>query len=342
MKKLTALQELGEFQLIDRLTKDVSLFHESTVKGIGDDAAVLNYGNVYLVLTTDILMEGIHFDLVYTPMKHLGYKAAVVNFSDVYAMNAYPKQLVVSMALSRKFSVEALEEFYNGLQLACKQYKVDLVGGDTSASVTGLAISITVLGEVEKQRLTYRSTAMENDLICVSGDLGAAYLGLQVLEREKKIFEISKSVQPKLEGYEYILQRQLRPEARKEIIDFLYNNNIIPTSMIDVSDGLASELRHICSQSGKGCKVFQNKIPIHEQTIETAKELNMEPLICALNGGEDYELLFTASLEYFDVLSAGDGISIIGYISSKESGCNLMTELDQEIPLLAQGWESPS
>jgi thiamine-monophosphate kinase len=337
-KEITTLSELGEFAFIERLTKNITLHHKSSVKGVGDDAAVISYGDKYLVITTDMLMEGIHFNLIYTPMMHLGYKAAVVNFSDVYAMNAVPRQMVVSIAISQKFSVEAIEEFYSGLQLACQKYKVDLVGGDTSASITGMAISITVIGEVEKDRITYRSTAHENDLICVSGDLGAAYLGLQVLEREKKIFEESKGAQPKLEGYDYVLQRQLKPEARVNIIDFFKVNNIVPASMIDISDGLASELRHICFQSGKGCSIYQEKIPISELTVLTAKEFNLEPMICALNGGEDYELLFTCSLEHYDILAKNNEISIIGHISGIESGCKLITELNQEIPLIAQGW----
>ncbi len=332
-KGITELSELGKFKFIERLTKNIQLHHNSTIKGVGDDAAVIDIGDKFLVVTTDILMEGIHFNLIYSPMMHLGYKAAVVNFSDVYAMNATPFQMVVSIALSQKFSVEAIEELYKGLQLACQKYKVDLVGGDTSASITGMAISITVIGMVEKELITYRSTAKENDLICVSGDLGAAYLGLQVLEREKKIFEESKGAQPKLEGYDYVLQRQLRPEARKNIIDFFKVNHIIPTSMIDISDGLASELNHICYQSGKGCNIYIEKIPISEPAALIAKEFNLEPIICALNGGEDYELLFTCSIKHYDTLIKNNEISIIGHISSKESGCKLITELNQEISL---------
>jgi thiamine-monophosphate kinase len=337
---ITLLSELGEFGLIDRLTSGLTYQHKSTVKGVGDDAAVLDYGDKFLVMTTDMLMEGIHFDLVYTPMKHLGYKSAVVNFSDVYAMNALPRQLVVSIAMSRKFSVEALDEFYAGLRLACEQYNVDLVGGDTSSSLTGFAISVTVIGEVEKDRITLRSTANENDLICVTGDLGAAYLGLQVLEREKKVYDQTKGAQPKLDDYDYVLQRQLKPEARKEMVEFFHKNNITPTSMIDVSDGLSSELLHICKLSNKGCRVFQHKIPMADQTSTVAKEFRIEPSICALNGGEDYELLFTLPLHQYDIIVARQDVSIIGHVTNSLDGCHLVTELNQEIPLIAQGWNA--
>jgi thiamine-monophosphate kinase len=339
-KSLTPLSEIGEFGLIERLTEGVKFHHTSTVKGAGDDAAVMEYGDKYLVMTTDMLMEGIHFDLVYTPMKHLGYKAAVVNFSDVYAMNAHPRQLVVSIAISKKFSAEALDEFYAGLRLACEHYHVDLVGGDTSSSLTGFAISITVLGEVEKDKIAYRSTAKENDLICVTGDLGAAYLGLQVLEREKKIYTETSGSQPKLEDYDYVLQRQLKPEAQKDIIDFLEKNKITPTSMIDISDGLSSELLHICKQSDKGCSIYLHKIPIAEQTAKVAREFNIEPTICALNGGEDYELLFTIPMSQYDIILARQDVSIIGHVTHKSTGCNLVTELNQQIPLVAQGWNA--
>jgi thiamine-monophosphate kinase len=339
-KSPTPLNELGEFGLIKRLTDNITYYHKSTVKGVGDDAAVLQYGENFLVVTTDMLMEGIHFNLMYTPLKHLGYKAAVVNFSDVYAMNATPKQLVISIALSNKFSVEALDEFYGGLRMACDAYHVDLVGGDTSSSLTGLAISITVIGEAQKEKITYRNTANENDLICVSGDLGGAYMGLQILEREKKIFEESKGGQPSLENYDYVLKRQLKPDARKDIVEFFGSNNIIPSAMIDISDGLSSELLHICSLSGKGCKVFCEKIPIDSQTEGIAKELNLEPLVCALNGGEDYELLFTVPLQYFDVISSRNDLFIIGHITDKSEGCNLITGQNRQIPLVAQGWNA--
>ncbi|HEX2935114.1 MAG TPA: thiamine-phosphate kinase [Bacteroidales bacterium] len=337
---LTLLSELGEFGLIDRLTNNIPVYHKSTVKGVGDDAAVLDYNGTNLLVTSDMLMEGIHFDLVYTPLKHLGYKAAVVNFSDIFAMNAKPRQLLISIALSKKFTIEALDQFYEGLRLACETYEVDLVGGDTSSSLTGLAISITVIGEAEKDKITYRSGAKDNDLICVSGDLGGAYMGLQILEREKNIYQESKGGQPSLDNYEYVLKRQLRPEARKDIVDFFHKNNIQPTSMIDISDGLSSEVLHICKQSNAGCKLYSHKIPIDDNTIDACKELNMEPLICALNGGEDYELLFTLPMANFDIIAARNDVSIIGHITDKSEGCNLVTEQNQQIPLIAQGWNA--
>lgn len=339
-KSLTLLSELGEFGLIKRLTDNLPHYHKSTVKGVGDDAAVIDYGDKYLVMTTDMLMEGVHFNLVYSPLKHLGYKAAVVNFSDVYAMNALPRQLVVSLGVSRKFSVEALEEFYQGLRMACDHYKVDLVGGDTSSSLTGMTVCITVIGEVEKNRITYRSNAKANDLICVTGDLGAAYMGLQILEREKKIFEDSQGFQPKLDEYEYVLRRQLKPEAQKEMVEYFHSQDITPTSMIDISDGLSSELLHLCTQSGTGCSVYQNKIPIAESTSLVAKELNIEPLICALNGGEDYELLFTLPVTQYETILAQKNVSIIGHINDASDGCHIVTGLGQQISIVAQGWNA--
>jgi thiamine-monophosphate kinase len=339
-KTLTFLSELGEFGLIDHLTGNLPVYHKSTIKGVGDDAAVLDYNGANLVVTSDMLMEGIHFDLIYTPLKHLGYKAAVVNFSDVYAMNAKPKQLLISIALSKKFSIEALDQFYEGLRLACETYEVDLVGGDTSSSLTGMAISITVIGEADKGKITYRSGAKESELICVSGDLGGAYMGLQILEREKNIYNESKGGQPSLDNYEYVLKRQLRPEARKDLVEFFHANNIQPTSMIDISDGLSSEVLHICKQSNTGCKLYSHKIPIDDNTSDACKELNIEPLICALNGGEDYELLFTLPLQNFDIIAARNDVSIIGHITDKSEGCNMITEQNQQIPLIAQGWNA--
>lgn len=339
-KKITELKELGEFQLIDALTKDVQLYHKSTIKGIGDDAAVIDAGDKALVMTTDMLMEGIHFNLIYSPLKHLGYKAAIVNFSDIYAMNAKPTQMLVSLAVSGKFTVEALQDLYAGMKLACDTYKVDLVGGDTTSSITGMAISITVIGETKKDRITYRSGAKVNDLICVTGDLGAAYLGLQILEREKNLFEQHKGFQPKLDGYDYVLKRQLKPEARKDIIAFLEEQNIVPTSMIDISDGLSSELLHICSQSETGCKIFQHKVPVEERAEAVANELNIEPLVCALNGGEDYELLFTAPLDSYEKIIGNREISIIGHITDKCEGRYMITESDTAIELRAQGWNA--
>lgn len=339
-KKVTELKELGEFQLIEALTKDIQIYHKSTIKGIGDDAAVIDAGDKALVVTTDMLMEGIHFNLIYTPLKHLGYKAAIVNFSDVYAMNAKPRQMVVSLAVSGKFTVEALRDLYDGIKLACDTYQVDFIGGDTTSSITGMAISITVIGEVEKDKVAYRTGAKINDLICVTGDLGAAYLGLQILEREKKLFEQNKGFQPKLDGYDYVLKRQLKPEARKDIIEFFEEQKIVPTSMIDISDGLSSELLHICSQSDKGCKIFQNKIPVEERAEQVAVEFNLEPLICALNGGEDYELLFTVPLESYDKLIFNKEISIIGHITDKSEGHYMITDSDTAIELRAQGWNA--
>jgi thiamine-monophosphate kinase len=339
-KKLTPLSELGEFGLINRWTENLPHYHKSTLKGVGDDAAVLDYGSNYIVMTTDMLMEGIHFNLVYSPLKHLGYKAAVVNFSDVYAMNAEPRQLVVSLAISNKFSIQALDEFYSGLRLACEQYNVDLVGGDTSASMTGMAISITVLGEVAKNKVTFRSTAKEENLICVTGDLGAAYLGLQVLEREKKLFDGASGTQPKLDDYNYVLQRQIKPEARKDIVEFFHSANIQPTAMIDISDGLSSELLHICTQSGVGCNVYLHKIPMDEQTLRVADEFNLNSEICALNGGEDYELLFTVPMDKYDIILARPDISIIGHITNKESGCHFITEDNKQMPIVAHGWNA--
>jgi thiamine-monophosphate kinase len=339
-KTLTFLSEMGEFGLIEHLTANLPLYHKSTVKGVGDDAAVLEYNGKNLVVTSDMLMEGIHFDLMYTPLKHLGYKAAIVNFSDVYAMNAIPKQLLIAVALSKKFSLEALEQFYEGLRLACETYNVDLVGGDTSSSLTGMAICITVIGEAVKEEITYRSGAKENDLICVSGDLGAAYAGLQILEREKNIYQESKGGQPILETYDYVLQRQLKPEAKKDLVEFFHNRNIKPSSMIDISDGLSSEVIHLCKQSDTGCKLFSHKIPIADQTVATCGELNLEPIICALNGGEDYELLFTLPLQNYDIIALRNDVSIIGHITHKSEGCYMITEQNQQIPLLAQGWNA--
>jgi thiamine-monophosphate kinase len=300
----------------------------------------LNYEDKDVLVTTDLLLEGIHFDLTYTPLRHLGYKAAIVNFSDICAMNGIPKQLLVSIGISRKFSVEHLEEFYDGLKAACNSYGVDLVGGDTSASLTGLMISITCVGAVEKGKAVHRSGAQENDLICVSGDLGSAYMGLQLLEREKKVFSDEPDVQPDFAGKEYILQRQLRPEARKDVVELLAENGIQPTSMIDISDGLSSELMHICEKSDCGCRVYEEKIPIDYQTAALAEELNMNLSTAALNGGEDYELLFTVPLALHDRVSSLKGIKIIGHICSKELGSRLITRDGTEFELIAQGWNS--
>ena len=340
-KKLTPISELGEFGLIDRLTKEFRTRQQSSIQGIGDDAAVLDYKGKKLVVTTDLLVEGIHFNLEYTPLKHLGYKSIVVNLSDVYAMNATPGQVTVSIAVSGKFTVEALEELYNGINMACEYYNVDLIGGDTTSSITGLTISVTAIGEVDRSGPVYRNTAGINELICVSGDLGAAYMGLQLLERERKIYQESGNVaQPDLSDYNYILKRQLKPEARKDIIQSLRAQSILPTAMIDISDGLSSDLLHICRQSGVGCRIFQDKIPIDAETIKAAEEMGIEPFICALNGGEDYELLFTIPLNMYDRVVKIEGLSIIGHITEADAGTKFITSEENEIKLHSQGWNS--
>lgn len=337
-QKLRNISELGEFRLIDHITKDVTIKHKSTLMGIGDDAAVINNGKTCTIVTTDLLVEGIHFNLIYTPLKHLGYKAVVVNLSDVYAMNATPKHITVSIAISSKFAVEHIEQIYEGINLACKHYDVDLIGGDTSSSLTGLAISITAIGEAKKEDIVYRSTAKKNDIVCVTGNLGAAYMGLQLLEREKEVFTSNSETQPNLENYDYILQRQLKPEARKDIIDLLKKLGVKPTSMIDISDGLSSEIMHICEKSEVGCKIFQDKIPIDDNTDKMAKEFNIDPLIAALNGGEDYELLFTIDINDLDKIKDQASIHAIGHIADKEHGAVMITNSGQSIVLEAQGW----
>ena len=336
----TEISTYGEFGLIKHLTEKFNIVNSSTEKGVGDDAAVLDYKNKKTLITTDLLLEGIHFDLVYVPLKHLGYKAAVVSFSDIYAMNGEPKQITVSIGVSQRFSVENLEEFYAGIRLACEHYKVDLIGGDTSASLTGLTISITCIGEAEKEKIVYRKGAKENDLICVSGDLGSAYMGLQLLEREKIVFSGNQNAQPDFEGKDYILKRQLKPEARRDIISQLREKEILPTSMIDISDGLSSELMHICSQSNVGCRIYEDKIPINYEAAVMADELNMNIVTAALNGGEDYELLFTVSMEDYDKALAIDGIGIVGHITKSDSGLHLVGRQGEEIALKAQGWNS--
>lgn len=336
----TEISKYGEFGLIKHLTEKFKIQNESTVKGVGDDAAVLDYGNRKTLVTTDLLLEGIHFDLVYVPMMHLGYKAAVVNFSDIYAMNGKPKQLTVSLGISKRFSVEDMEQFYAGLELACEHHGVDLVGGDTSASLTGLTISITCIGEGEEGKIVYRNGAGETDLICVTGDLGSAYMGLQLLEREKIVFRANEEAQPDFEGKDYILQRQLKPEARKDIIEELRKRDILPTAMMDISDGLSSELMHICSQSNTGCRVYEDKLPINYQAAVMAEELNMSIVTAALNGGEDYELLFTVKLEDYDKIISMEGVGIVGHMTKSELGMNLVGREGEEIALQAQGWNS--
>ena len=342
--KRTEISTLGEFGLINHLTQDLTARNDSTIKGVGDDCAVLNYKKKVLV-TSDLLTEGVHFDLIYTPLKHLGYKAAMVNFSDVYAMNGFPRQLIVSIALSKRFCVEDLEQLYDGLKLACEEHGVDLVGGDTRSSLTGLTLSLTCLGEAEEGRIVYRSGAKDTDLICVSGDLGAAYMGLQVLEREKAVYEqqvrehkTQVPFQPDFAGKEYLLERQLKPQARRDIIELLQQADILPTSMIDVSDGLSSELLHICKQSHVGCQVYEERIPLDYQTASMAEHFNMNVSTCALNGGDDYELLFTVSLSDYEKVKDIPQIRIIGRIQKEEYGCQLVTRDGNEFELKAQGW----
>ncbi|WP_319499752.1 thiamine-phosphate kinase [uncultured Draconibacterium sp.] len=337
-RKQTNISELGEFGLIDRLTKAINIKNESTVKGVGDDAAILDFKEKQVVVSSDLLTEGIHFNLMYVPLKHLGYKAVVVNLSDIYAMNAIPKQVTVSMAVSGKFSVEALEDLYEGIHLACEQYNVDLVGGDTTSSLTGLTLSITAIGEAEKDDIVMRSGAKPNDILCVSGDLGGAYMGLQLLERENEVFKVNENMQPKLDGYDYILERQLKPEARGDIIAAFKRLGIKPTSMIDISDGLSSEIMHLCKNSGVGCSLFEDKVPMDYQTKQMAEEFNINPLVAALNGGEDYELLFTLPLEDYEKIKNDPDFTVIGHMTEAGEGVNLQTTGGSSIPLEAQGW----
>lgn len=340
IKMRTEIATLGEFGLIRHLTEGIELKNESSRYGIGDDAAVLSYPvDKEVLVTTDLLLEGVHFDLTYVPLKHLGYKAAIVNFSDIYAMNGTPRQITVSLGLSKRFSVEDMEELYAGVRLACEEYGVDIVGGDTSSSYTGLTISITCIGEGEKGKIVYRNGAKETDLICVSGDLGAAYMGLQLLEREKSVLKGGdKDLQPDFAGKEYLLERQLKPEARRDIIQKLAKEGIQPTSMMDVSDGLSSELLHICTQSKVGCRIYEEHIPIDYQTAVMAEEFNMNLTTCALNGGEDYELLFTVPIADHEKVSDMEGVKLIGHITKPELGCALITRDGQEFELKAQGW----
>ena len=336
--KRTEISSLGEFGLIERLTKDLTTNNKETIKGAGDDAAILQFENDEEVLvTTDLLMEGVHFDLTYFPLKHLGYKAVVANISDIYAMNGTPKQITVSIALSRKFCIEDIEELYSGMRLACEQYGVDIVGGDTSSSLTGLAISITAIGTAPKGTVVKRNGAKETDLICVTGNLGAAYMGLQLLEREK-IATAGKDIQPDFQGKEYILERQLKPEARKEVLEKLREENVRPTSMIDISDGLSSELMHICKQSNVGCRIYEERIPIDYQTAIMAEELNLNVITCALNGGEDFELLFTIPIADHEKVAAMKDVRVIGHIVSDSMGLALITRDGAEMELKAQGW----
>ncbi|WP_397364369.1 thiamine-phosphate kinase [Olleya sp. R77988] len=336
----TALSQLGEFGLIDHLAKNFDIKQESTIKSIGDDAAVLEFDDKRVVVTTDFLVEGVHFDLSYMPLKHLGYKSVIVNLSDVYAMNAEATQVTVSIAVSNRFPLEAIEELYAGIQTACKLYNVDLVGGDTTSSTSGLIISVTAIGQVKKGDEVYRSGAKPNDLLVVTGDLGGAYLGLQVLEREKEVFKVNPNSQPDLDAYTYIIERQLKPEARKDIIKILQDLEVKPTSMIDISDGLSSEILHLCKHSKVGCDLYENKIPLDPQVISTCEEFNMDSTTVALNGGEDYELLMTISQEDFPKIKANPNVTVIGFITEENAGAHLVTRADQKIELTAQGWTS--
>ncbi len=334
----TEISSIGEFGLIDRLTKDLPRVNTSTVKSVGDDAAVLEYPDTEVLVTTDMLIEGIHFDLTYVPLKHLGYKSAAVNFSDIYAMNGTPRQITVSLGISSRFTVEHIEELYSGIRLACEIYGVDLVGGDTTASRSGLVISITCIGDAPKGGVVGRDGARDTDLICVSGDLGSAYMGLQLLEREKAASAGQKEFIPKFEGKEYLVERQLKPEPRRDIIRKLHDEGILPTSMIDVSDGLSSELLHLCKASNTGCRIYEDRIPIDYQTAVMAEELGMNLVTAALNGGEDYELLFTVPLHYHETMQKMEGVKVIGHITKPELGCAMITRDGAEMPLRAQGF----
>jgi len=339
-KKLTPIGELGEFGLIEHLNKNARELNQSTLKGIGDDAAIIQYENdMVTVVSTDLLVEGIHFDMVYTPLKHLGYKAVVVNLSDIFAMNATPRQITVSIAVSSRFTVEALDEIYAGIHAACNAYEVDLIGGDTSSSRLGLVISVTAIGEAKADELVYRDKAQVGDLICMTGDLGGAYLGLQILEREKQVFLADSKMKPNLNASKYLVARQLKPEPRNDIIEILRNMKIQPTAMIDISDGLSSDLLHICNQSNVGCHLFEENIKIHEDTLKTAMEMGLPPFTCALSGGEDYELLFTVKPEDGERLRDIQGFSIIGRIREEKEGRFLYTKKGDQHELIAQGWK---
>lgn len=338
MESATEISSLGEFGLIRRLTDGIELKNSSSLKGVGDDCAVLEYHDSEVLVSTDLLVEGVHFDLTYVPLKHLGYKAVIVNLSDIYAMNGTPRQITVSLAISRRFTVEHIEALYSGMRLACEIYGVDLVGGDTTTSQSGLVISITAIGDAPKDRIVYRDGAKDTDLICVTGDLGAAYMGLQLLEREKVASAGQHDFQPDFAGKEYLVERQLKPEARRDIIEELAKAGIVPTSMMDISDGLSSELLHICHQSHTGCRVYEDRIPIDYQTAVMAEELNMNLVTAAMNGGEDYELLFTVPLHMHDKVKDIPSVKVIGHITKEDLGCALITRDGTEIPIEAQGW----
>ena len=334
----TEISSLGEFGLIDHLTKNIELQNASSVLGVGDDAAVIDHFGKQTVVTTDLLVEGVHFDLMYTPLKHLGYKSVIVNLSDIYAMNAIPTQIVISLGISNRFSLEAMDEFYEGVYAACTKYGVDLVGGDTTSSQKGFIISVTAIGEVAPDQFVKRSTAQKGDLLCVSGDLGAAYVGLLFLEREKKIYMESPGVQPDLEGESYVIGKLLKPEARKDIIEFLAASAITPTAMMDISDGLSSEILHICKQSNLGCVLYEDKIPVNEQMKQAAFKFEIDPTACALSGGEDYELVFTIPQSEYDKLVLNEEISVVGYMTEPEQGAHIITKGGSKHAITAQGW----
>lgn len=340
MEQRTEIASLGEFGLIEHLTKNAEIQNASTILGVGDDAAVIDHFGKQTVVTTDLLLEGIHFDLMYTPLKHLGYKAVVVNLSDVYAMNATPTQITVSIGISNRFSVEALNEFYEGVYFACEKYGVDLIGGDTSSSLKGFVISVTAIGEVAPDQFVKRNTARKGDLICVSGDLGGAYLGLTLMEREKKIYQENPNIQPDLEDESYIVGKLLKPEARKDIIEFFTSNQLVPTAMMDVSDGISSEVLHICKQSNLGARIYEEKLPIADASRKAAFKFGLDPTVCALNGGEDYELIFTIAQEDHDKIILNEDISVIGYITDVEEGVKLLTKGGNQYDLKAQGWNA--
>lgn len=338
----TSLAQLGEFGLINHITQNFSIQQESTIKAIGDDAAVLYFKSKKAVVSTDLLVEGVHFDLSYMPLKHLGYKAVVVNVSDICAMNATPTQVTVSIAVSNRFPLEAIEELYEGIRLACNFYKVDLIGGDTTSSTTGLLISVTALGEVEEEDVTYRSGAQENDLLVVTGDIGSAYMGLQVLEREKQVFLVNPQNQPNLEDYSYIIERQLKPEARNDIKELLKKLDVKPTAMIDVSDGISSEIMHLCKASNVGCNLYEDKLPLDPQLINVCEEFNLDSTTIAINGGEDYELLFTVPMTDFEKIKGNPHLSIIGHMTAENEGIHLITRENTKLPLKARGWNALS
>jgi len=338
-KKKRNISELGEFGLIDHLTANRKYVQPSTIQGVGDDTAVIDSGDHYTLLTKDLLLEGVHFDMTYYPLKHLGYKAITVNLSDIYAMNGTPRQVIVGMGISSRFPLEAIEELYSGMYLACEKYGVDLAGGDTTSSLRGLFLSVTAIGTVEKDKVTYRGPALEGDLVCVSGDLGGAYAGLLVLEREKSVYKANPNMQPDLEGHDYILERQLKPEARKDIVKLLGDLKIKPSAMIDISDGLASEIKHICKHSDLGCTIYEDKIPIDQKTYDTARSFKMDPTTYAMNGGEDYELLFTIPGEHYEKFKNLPDISVIGHMTHKSNGINLITKNNAVAEIKAQGWD---